>query len=67
MRYRFVQNTNEQVTEIVTEPADFLALEILWNNMDPLKSWDTFYHLIPKQRLEFTGKDNRLMASFRSG
>ncbi|KAG9229422.1 heterokaryon incompatibility protein-domain-containing protein [Amylocarpus encephaloides] len=66
MRYRFVRNTHETVTETVTEPTEFLALEILWNNMDPLKSWSTFYHLVPTQRLEITAVDDQLIASFRS-
>jgi hypothetical protein len=66
MRYRFVRNTNEQVTEILTEPTEFPALEILWTNMFPLQAWATFYHLVPTQRLEITGEDDQLTASFRS-
>ncbi|KAH6952478.1 hypothetical protein BKA56DRAFT_663730 [Ilyonectria sp. MPI-CAGE-AT-0026] len=35
--------------------------------MFPLQAWTTFYHLVPTQRLEITGEDDQLMASFRSG
>lgn len=67
MRYRFVQSTHDQFTEVLTEPTEFLAVEILWNNMFPLKSWNTIYHLVSNQRLEIAGDDGQLMASFCSG
>jgi hypothetical protein len=68
MRYRFISDEQERFGAIgLATAVDMPWIEMLWNNMDPLQSWNAFYFLVPTECLEEAIEDGRRMASFSCG